>query len=706
MRNPTALRDVTTAGNIDTSRAVKMGIDPEAMSIIMSTLSNMYSDGNFAIVREYACNARDSHVEAGQPLPIEVTLPTPLAPQLKVQDYGIGLSHEGILQTYAQYGTSTKRTSNEQIGSFGIGSKSAFTVGNQFTVTGIKDGEKTIAMFSLTEDGTPMVQVLYNGPTDEGNGVTVEIGVEDVHAVREAAKRFFRYWKSGTVLVDNEEPVSVWSTDLEEIVKDTYVDWSRKDRYSDYKFELLMGGVPYRIPTTIWRELDRDAQALYHSAAGHEIGYLLDVPIGAVDIAPNREDLRVTPRTRATLNRMLGLLRSSLGPWMTTKIDQAPTMWEAAKIYSQLSGRLNFHPEPSQVYWRSVSLGQATVRMDYPNYWLSTTNGRYNYKTGSYANTTRTKQASFYAAAIGGSFDKILFVTDVPTGKENIVRLYARSIMENGEDGYTHIVASPRSGEHIHWFSYGVGADSDVPSMTFEDYHKLGKSLRTPRGTTPRSKTTYSTEVPGNASELLTADDIIDLGYTPLVRQHRHDTDYYPTNPVHKAFVEQDDYVIVTLNGTQKLSVLEKNLGIKLTSFGDAVKDFAQKLLVTAAPDDIRILKAHEARHEMHSSAVTFVQTHAGSITNQAVIDAVNAHVAKANLTDAEMRRINFLNQVYDTAQVSNPYLSHKTDADEYFFKHFPLLRVYLRNTYTFDSTLTPKNAKKALIDYINNTSV
>jgi len=157
MKNPTALRHVSTVGNIGPENTHAMGMDEAGMDVLMSLLSNMYSDGYLAVVREYGCNARDSHVEAGVDRPIEVSLPTILEPQFKVQDFGVGLSHDEILNVYARYGASTKRDSNAMIGAFGIGAKSAFTVGNAFTVTGVKNGEKTIAMFSLEQGGKPEV---------------------------------------------------------------------------------------------------------------------------------------------------------------------------------------------------------------------------------------------------------------------------------------------------------------------------------------------------------------------------------------------------------------------------------------------------------------------------------------------------------------------------------------------------------------------
>src|SRR6266849_8491156 len=156
--------EVTTVSTLAAGAHV-MGIDAAGMGTVLSILSNMYSDGSLAVVREYASNALDSHIEAGNPDPILITSPSFLNPTLTVQDFGTGLSGDEVLNVYAKYGASTKRGTNDQIGSFGIGAKSAFTVGGQFVVTAVKDSEKTVALFALNDDGAPTVNILASDPS-------------------------------------------------------------------------------------------------------------------------------------------------------------------------------------------------------------------------------------------------------------------------------------------------------------------------------------------------------------------------------------------------------------------------------------------------------------------------------------------------------------------------------------------------------------
>src|SRR4051812_4240346 len=113
---------------------VLMSIDPEAEEMVIKSLTDLYNDPEYAVVREYSTNAWDAHVEAGVTRPVEITLPTRWDPVLKIQDFGIGMTADDMRDTYSKYGTSTKRTTNSQTGMLGFGCKSALTYTQAFTV--------------------------------------------------------------------------------------------------------------------------------------------------------------------------------------------------------------------------------------------------------------------------------------------------------------------------------------------------------------------------------------------------------------------------------------------------------------------------------------------------------------------------------------------------------------------------------------------
>ena len=153
---------VTSGGS--SRDTVQCGFDPEGTAHLMRLLSNLYRNAAAAVLREYSANAYDSHVQAGNPGPVEVTLPSDLNPTLVITDHGTGLSSDEMIGVYSRYGASTKRGTNDQVGAFGLGTKSAFTLGQQFIVNAVKDGWRTIAAFGLDTSGTGTVTILDHEP--------------------------------------------------------------------------------------------------------------------------------------------------------------------------------------------------------------------------------------------------------------------------------------------------------------------------------------------------------------------------------------------------------------------------------------------------------------------------------------------------------------------------------------------------------------
>src|SRR5215468_2696367 len=124
----------------------RISMKPEDQLMVANILSDsLYTDKIAAILREYGCNAVDANIEAGKPdLPIEVTLPNRLEANLRIRDFGLGMTFEQVDETFCNLGASTKRNSNSVIGMLGIGGKSGFAYGDMFNVTSWHGGTKTV----------------------------------------------------------------------------------------------------------------------------------------------------------------------------------------------------------------------------------------------------------------------------------------------------------------------------------------------------------------------------------------------------------------------------------------------------------------------------------------------------------------------------------------------------------------------------------
>ena len=293
-------------------RKRKMGVDEEHIGGLLLMLSQVYSASGEAVLREYSSNARDSHLEAGQERPIEVTLPTDMNPHLIVRDYGTGLLNSGVIRTFT-YGGSTKRDSDDYNGHFGIGSKSAFTLTSQFSVTAVKDGRRTVVLVSLDEDGDPSDEtlsgtdpssgddILSSDPTDEPNGVTVSIPVDHDHAetMRASVRKVFGLWPRGSVLVDGSEPEDLRASAQMSLGPLTMFDPSDVKELGLGHLTVEMGGSLYGVPDAVRDEFVQSFRRRGGTSVSRTRDFFIaHVPMDAVDLVPTREDVRDTPKTR------------------------------------------------------------------------------------------------------------------------------------------------------------------------------------------------------------------------------------------------------------------------------------------------------------------------------------------------------------------------------------------------------------------------
>lgn len=196
---------------------VEMSLNTEsslASGLLIQRLTELYENPIVASVRETVSNALDSLVktskgrgEVGGKVWIEK--PTKLNPVFTVRDNGVGMSYEDLKNVYAKYGASTKVNNFNQIGAYGLGAKAPLAYGTEFTVTSVKDGEKTTVMV-IREELTNYIKIINRSKTDEESGTTVSIPVSssDVETFSEEAEKYAKYPlgnKDVSVYVDGEK---------------------------------------------------------------------------------------------------------------------------------------------------------------------------------------------------------------------------------------------------------------------------------------------------------------------------------------------------------------------------------------------------------------------------------------------------------------------------------------------------------------------
>jgi len=311
--------------------SVAFGIKKSGLSHIFNVLRNqLYSDKIGAVIREYSANAVDANKEAGNgDIPIEVTLPTVIDPVFKVRDFGPSLNDEEIKDVYANYGESTKRNSNEQIGMLGLGSKSAFAYGDSFVINSYINGVKHVHTAFIDETKVGQISKLGASDTNERDGVEIVIGVDvdDCEEFSEKAIKLYKHFKVKPVihgLSDHE---------IDEIKVDVLFEgdnWKYIKEASNYSDPTaVMGGIPYGFdPDEL--SLERNLKEIVN---GHLI---VECEIGELSITASREALEMTDRTKTNLVRKLKKVNAELQKKVEEKFGNCKTMWDAKRLMGEI----------------------------------------------------------------------------------------------------------------------------------------------------------------------------------------------------------------------------------------------------------------------------------------------------------------------------------------------------------------------------------
>jgi hypothetical protein len=344
MAIPTMAKTNHHIGN--TQEDIPMGFRPEDFAHLAEVLDGLYSNPILACEREYACNALESHILAGNPNPIEITLPTPFSPQLVIQDYGLGMTIDDLRNTYSQYGRSDKRGTNAVGGQLGLGSKSGLSYAPQFTVTAVKGGVRVVAIVTKDEHGLGVIKVIDTCATDTPNGVTITIPVEngDIASFASEAVKLFSFWEPGTVLVNGETPETPkWFDGALWLDTEKMTCLVRRDRLD--RSYVIMGGNAYPVP-----------DATYYDARRNHVQrrFVARLNIGDVDFTPSREEVKMTVHTKRTLTELNEYIKVSFDQALAKAVADTPTPWEEAKLrvsWERNADRLSLRAPSGSPIW-------------------------------------------------------------------------------------------------------------------------------------------------------------------------------------------------------------------------------------------------------------------------------------------------------------------------------------------------------------------
>lgn len=340
-------------------------ISQDDMHKLWDILQDPYKNSIGAVVREYVSNSFDSHAEAKfikensleeirNEYAIYNSVTDEELSELKnamsifaddavhvsiskdetgyywaTEDFGVGLSESRVVDVFANYLKSTKESSNNVIGAFGIGSKSGLSYTDIVYIRTRYNGFEYLYFLRKGENG-PRLDFVNKEPTLERNGTQIKIYIKSVKRYSWESQatpeinRFEEECRNQLAYFDNVyfDNISTVNNNFTIIKGKNWIYNSAINNGSD-NLSICLGKVAYPIDFNVLG-IDRI-----------NFGLALKFEIGELDVIQTREDIKYTPRSKqAILDKIVALQEEFKEMWKAEGKEELEDFIE----YLQLRG--------------------------------------------------------------------------------------------------------------------------------------------------------------------------------------------------------------------------------------------------------------------------------------------------------------------------------------------------------------------------------
>ena len=346
--------DVNQVSNVEiemTTVEEDMVLSADSTGIIFQMFSkNIYSNAIGSIVRELTSNCFDSHVEAGTDFPVVIRKNYDKLTQeysISFIDFGVGMSPERINNVYRRYFTSTKRDSNDQIGCFGLGSKTGLAYkratghgadeyDNSYQVITVFNGMKYSYLVYEGLNKFPKITEQHHEPTKECNGTEIRVPAlaNDIYKFEKEMVRQLYYFEN--VVFEGFDQVSEDGTIIKSELTNEYQIVRGKNflfrgtQYSDY-MHICLGKVAYPI----------DYEILGLSRSDYRIPIALRLEIGDINVNVSREAVDYSETTIKMLLKKLEEAKEEIKQLLSKQYLSVVSLEDYFKVKADF-GRLEF----------------------------------------------------------------------------------------------------------------------------------------------------------------------------------------------------------------------------------------------------------------------------------------------------------------------------------------------------------------------------
>lgn len=306
-------------------------INSRQMFRLMS--DTLYQNKIGSLIREICCNAYDSHIAAGWPeRQFAVHVPDEFEPFFSVRDFGVGLDDEGVRGVFVNYGDSTKALDPNQIGAFGLGSKTPYAYTDAFTIVAIKDGVKRQYTAFFDDQGFPSVALMSENPTDESNGVEIIVPVtneRDFRTFRMEIREQLRFFNVKPELSNCDEGID-WID-----ITTGQSEWMNLDGITVGSYQSAIKGV-WGVQGVVGYKVDINLVSQNVTAENAAFlalirdSSIVHFDLGKLEVIASREGISYTPATFAGFNAKLDVARETMTKNVTEQVAKLEGPWNKA----------------------------------------------------------------------------------------------------------------------------------------------------------------------------------------------------------------------------------------------------------------------------------------------------------------------------------------------------------------------------------------
>lgn len=284
----------------DNFEVLESSINQDKFKKMFWIFSNLYRNVFGTIIREYTSNIYDACIEAGvKEAGIIEFAEDDKGTYVSFIDKGIGISPERYKNVFIKFLESTKEGSNDVIGYYGLGSKSALAYTDHFFINTVYDGIYYSYMMRKGENGIPKHELLLSHKTDKSNGTEIRIHLldDDIYDFKKELTKQLAYFDNIYV----KDPYSsTYFNNEYKIYEGKHFKFKNID-FPYHNIHICLGKVAYQIN---WNEL---------GIGPLEIPIALKFDIGDINVTPSREDIEYSPSSVKLIKEKIKLAIEELG---------------------------------------------------------------------------------------------------------------------------------------------------------------------------------------------------------------------------------------------------------------------------------------------------------------------------------------------------------------------------------------------------------